>query len=45
MADPLLVLDVDVEVPYEDKAAVSADALAPARELARLHLSLHYVDA
>ena len=45
VADALLVLDVDVEVADHDDAAVGADALRAAAELARLHVALHDVDA
>ena len=45
MTDPLLVLDIDVEVADHDDAAVGADALRPRLELAGLHVALHDVDA
>ena len=45
VADALLVLDVDVEVADHDDAAVGADALLAAAELAGLHVALHDVDA
>jgi len=45
VADALLVLDVDLEVADEDEAAVAADVLLAAAELARLHVALHDLDA
>ena len=42
---PLLLLDVDVEVADHDDAAVGADALLAAAELAGLHVALEDVDA
>ncbi len=40
-----LVVDVDVEVADHDDAAVGADALLAAAELAGLHVALEDVDA
>src|SRR5882762_10047770 len=45
MTDALLVLHIDIEIADQDDAAIGADALAPARELATLHVALHNVDA
>ena len=45
MADPLLLLDVDLEVADHDDAALGADALLAAAELAGGHIALHDVDA
>ena len=45
MADPLLLLDVHVEVADHDEAAVGADVLLAAAELAGRHVALHDVDA
>ena len=45
MADTLLMLDIHVEVADQHDGAVGADALLAARELARLHVALHDVDA
>ena len=45
MSDPLLLLDIDVEVADHDDAAVGADVLLAAAELARRHVALHDVDA
>src|SRR4051812_8402803 len=44
VSDPLLVLDVHIEVADQDDATVSANAFAAAAELAGLHVSLHDVD-
>ena len=43
MANPLLVLYVHVEISNHDDAAIGANALLPATELARLHIALHDV--
>ena len=45
MADPLLLLDIDVEVADHDDAAFGADVLLAAAELTRGHVALHDVDA
>jgi hypothetical protein len=45
MADALLVLYIDLEIPDQYDRTVGADALATARELAALHVPLHDVDA
>ncbi len=43
--DALLVLDINVEVAYQDDAAVCADAFAASTEFPRLHIALHNVHA
>ena len=45
MAYPLLLLDVHLEVADHDHAALGADALLAAAELARRHVALHDVHA
>ena len=45
VTDPLLVRDVDVEVPDEHDRAIGPDGLPAAGELTRLHVALHDVDA
>src|SRR5260370_17707068 len=45
MTNPLLVLHVDFEVANHHDAAIGADALLPAAELAGLHVALHDVHA
>ena len=45
MADPLLLLDVDVEVADHHDAAVGPDVLLAAAELARRHVAFHDVHA
>ena len=45
MADPLLVLDIHLEIAHHDDAAIGPDALLAPAELAGLHVALHDVDA
>ena len=45
MSDPLLLLDIHIEIADHDDAAVGADVLLAAAELARRHVALHDVDA
>ena len=45
MRDALLLLNIDVEVADHDDAAVSADLILAAAELARRHVALHDVHA
>lgn len=44
MANSLLVLDVDVEIPEQDDAALGPYAIPAAGKFARLHEPLHDVD-
>ena len=43
MPDPLLVLNVHLEIADQNDAAIGTDVLLAATELARLHVSLHDV--
>src|ERR1017187_2683276 len=45
MTDPLLVLDVHVEIAHHHNSAIGADALLPAAELTGFHVTLHDVHA
>ena len=45
MTDPLLVLHIHFEVANHDDAAIGANALLSAAELAGLHVSLHDIHA
>ena len=45
MRDALLLLNIDIEVADHDDAAVSADLILAAAELARRHVALHDVHA
>ena len=44
MADSLLMLNVYFKVTYQNKAAVSPDALFATTKLARFHVPFHDVD-
>src|SRR5665213_2092351 len=41
--DPLLLLDIDVEVTHHDQTAISPDVFFPTAELARGHVAFHNV--
>jgi hypothetical protein len=45
MSDPLLMLNVHVEISQQHDGPFCADALPAAGELAALHVALHDVDA
>ena len=45
MSHPLLMLDIDIKVANQNKAAVGANAFFSSAKFTGLHVSLHDVDA